>query len=52
MDARPSHADAKPSASYRDKSGICNLCRYRTMMQVPAGIMETTRLSTSTRPGS
>ena len=26
MDARPSHADAKPSASYRDKSGICNLC--------------------------
>ncbi len=25
MDARPSHADAKPSASYRDKSGICNL---------------------------
>ena len=26
MDARPGHADAKPSASYRDKSGICNLC--------------------------
>ena len=25
MDARPSHADAKPSASYRDKSGIWNL---------------------------
>ena len=31
MDARPSHADAKPSASYRDKSGICNLCESATL---------------------
>ena len=57
MDARPSHADAKPSASYRDKSGICNLwpttrnlvskgiaCTYLTKVQLCPQILRLFRL--------
>lgn len=50
MDARPSHADAKPSASYRDKSGICNLCRQNRNYKTGGGTHSRASAGRSGRP--